>query len=67
MESEIGQDGPGWTGFYIDGALVKVVSFLDSRNLDWIMPQKNYHSSDGVIKFVKEKDGALDLCRWLEN
>ena len=41
MESEIGRNGLGWTGFYIDDALVKEAKFVDKRNLDWILKQNS--------------------------
>ena len=44
MESEINNNGPGQTGYYIDGKLIKEASFVDDRILDWILPD-NYNQN----------------------
>ena len=66
MESEIGQDGPGWTGFYIDDVLVKKSKFVDERNLDWILKQNSNQSSDQRIQMIKD-DGSFELAGRLNN
>ena len=49
MESKIDENGLGWTGFYIDDALVKEAKFMDERNLDWIFKQNYNQNSDQRI------------------
>ena len=67
MESEIGQNGLGWTGFYIDDALVKEAKFVDKRNLDWILKQNSDQSSDQRIQMIKDEYGSFELAGRLNN
>ena len=67
MESEIGQDGPGWTGFYIDDALVKEAKFVDERNLDWIFKQNSNQSSYQRIQMILNVHGRFELAGRLNN
>jgi len=68
MKSEIGQDELGWTGFYIDDALVKEAKFVDKRNLDWILKQNPNQSSDRRIEMIKSvQNGDLYLAGRLNN
>ena len=55
MESEIEENGLGWTGFYIDNKLVREVRFVDERNLDWILKQNSNQSSDQRIQMVRDE------------
>ena len=38
MESEFSENGPSWTGYYIEGRVVKEAGFVDNRIIDWIVP-----------------------------
>ena len=64
MRSKIELKGAGLTGYYVNDKLVKQVTHVDHRVLDWILPQRDEYKDPIKQRRIKLVSG---ICQNSEN